>query len=144
VNSIPSQGGSLPDTEEAFYAATYRRLVWIMAVLALVGAPVAWIRYGRWTALTFAVGSLLGVLNFYWLKRAVEAMGGRLPGRFRSVFGVVVRFLLRYVLIAIIAYVILKSTASSLYGFFAGLSLPVGAILIEAAYEMYRALRTGI
>lgn len=143
MNSSNPASGNL-ETEEIFYLRTYRRLVWIMAALALLGVPAVWIRYQGSMAMTFAVGSLLAMLNFHWLKRTVEAMGGRFAGKTRSSWGVVFRFLLRYVLIALIAYVILKSTASSLYGFFAGLSLPVGAILIEAVYETYQALRTGL
>jgi hypothetical protein len=143
VNSFHPPYGTQPETEEAFYTAVYRRLVRIMAALGVILVPVAWLYYGRSMAATFAIGSLVGVLNFHWLKGTVEAMGGRVGSSGRASFGVVVRFVLRYVLIAVIAYVIVKSTAGSLYGFFAGLCLPVGAILIEAAYEIYRALRTG-
>jgi hypothetical protein len=57
---------------------------------------------------------------------------------------VLLRFVLRYVLIAAAAYAIFKSSDMSLYGLCAGLSLPVGAVLIEAAYAMYGALRRGI
>lgn len=144
MNSLdPPSPGPL-DTEEAFYRTTFRRLVWIMAVLGVLLVPAAWIQFGRSMAATFAIGGLVGVLNFYWLKRSIEAMGGRMGSSFGARFGVVARFLLRYVLIAIIAYVIVKSTVSSLNGFFAGLCLPVGAILIEAVFETYRALRTGL
>jgi hypothetical protein len=139
----PSSENSL-ETEEAFYRTTFRRLVWIMAVLGVLLIPGVWVQYGRSMAATFAIGSLVGVLNFYWLKRSIEAMGGRMGSSFGARFGVVARFLLRYLLIAIIAYVIVKSTVSSLYGFFAGLCLPVGAILIEAVFETYRTLRTGL
>jgi hypothetical protein len=50
---------------------------------------------------------------------------------------VVHRFLLRYFLMAIIAFVILTVSRKSLYGLFAGLFLPVAAILCEAVYEGY-------
>ena len=45
------------------------------------------------------------------------------------------RFLLRYVLMALGAYVIFTVSPASLYGLFAGLFLPVAAIACEAAYE---------
>jgi len=57
---------------------------------------------------------------------------------------VMLRFFFRYLLIALAAYVIFNSSAESLYGLFAGLSLPVVAILIEAVLEVYSALRAGI
>ena len=55
--------------------------------------------------------------------------------------GIVARFLLRYVLLGLAAYAILTSFPASLRGLFAGLFLPVGAIVCEAFYELYAALR---
>ena len=52
-------------------------------------------------------------------------------------------FLLRYVLMAIAAYVILTVSPASVYGLFAGLFVPVGAIACEAAYEVYVAVARG-
>jgi len=44
-------------------------------------------------------------------------------------------------LMAIAAFVILTVSRDSLYGFFAGLFLPVAAILCELGYEMYKVIR---
>lgn len=143
----PSSGGAGQfQFDEGFYIQTYRRLVRIMAVLALAGSIATWIWFDRANAIAFFAGSLIALLNFHWLKRTLDAIGERLEatGKKPSSWGVLIRFVLRYVLIAAAAYVILKSTTSSLYGFFGGLSLPVGAILIDAVYETYRALRTGL
>ncbi|HJY88383.1 MAG TPA: ATP synthase subunit I [Candidatus Acidoferrales bacterium] len=142
MDSIPA--GNPLASEEAFYAEVYRRLVRNMAVLAGVGTGAAWTLYHAPMGLSFFAGGLIAMLNFHWLKRTIEAMGGRLPARKRAAWGVVLRFLLRYVLIALAAYVIFRSTTNSLYGFFAGLSLPAVAIVIEALYQTYRALRTGL
>jgi hypothetical protein len=143
VSSSPLDEPPTP-AEEDFFVATYRRLVGIMLALALTLAPAAWIWYGRAMALVFLLGSAIAIVNFHWLRRSLEAMGARLEstGRSPSRAGIVVRFLLRYFLIAIAAYAILKSTASSLNGLFIGLSLPVGAILIETAYQVFGSLRT--
>jgi ATP synthase I chain len=145
LNSSGSHFDSPAEPEETFYVRTYRRLVWMMVALALAGSAGIWIRYGGATALVFLGGGFIAILNFHWLKRTLDAIGEKLQdtGKVPSSWGVVFRFILRYVLIAIAAYVILKSTASNLYGFFAGLVVPVGAILAEAVYETYRALRTG-
>jgi hypothetical protein len=137
-------GDSTSQSEENFFTSTYQRLVAIMLALALVSLPAVWIWYGRTMALVFFLGSAIGLVNFYWLRRSIEAMGARLESTARppSRAGVIVRFLLRYLLIAAAAYAILKSTASSLNGLFLGLSLPVGAILIEAVYQLFAAFRT--
>ena len=128
--------------ENNFYARVYRRLIVLVAALAVAGTVAAAIWYGVIMALSFLAGAAIAALNLHWLKITIEAMGGQLPDKVRSARGVVVRFLLRYLLIAAAAYVIFKSTANTLYGFFAGLSVPVGAILIEAVNETFRALRT--
>jgi hypothetical protein len=54
------------------------------------------------------------------------------------------RFLLRYGVIIIAAYAILNVSERALYGMFVGLFLPVAAILCEATYEVYVALRRGL
>ena len=54
------------------------------------------------------------------------------------------RFLLRYALMGIAAYVIFTVSPASLYGLFAGLFLPVAAIACEAAYEVYVAIVRGL
>jgi ATP synthase I subunit len=128
---------------EHFGQRIYARLVHFMYILAGVTAPVAWIFYGWAFALFFVVGCALAIVNFYWLKRTLEALVDRTvssPGAKPSSAGVIARLLLRYVLIAVAAYVIFNSSAMSAYGLFAGLCLPVGAIMMEAAYQASREL----
>lgn len=144
MSSIDRADGG-PDTAEAFYSRVFRRIVLLMAVLALLLTPAVWIRFHGRTGLSFAAGALIAMLNFYWLALTVRALGARAEasgGRHGSA-GVVARFILRYLLIALAAYVIFESS-DSLYGLFAGLSLPVAAIMMEAVLEIYNALRAGI
>jgi hypothetical protein len=128
-----------------FYRTVYRRLVAMMMVLAVAGLPMIWIRYSAGVTLSFLVGAVIAIVNFHWLRRTIEAMGDQIvsTGTTPSRSGVVLRFMLRYFLIAVAGYVILNSSANNLYGLFVGLSLPVGAIFMEAAYETYKALRAG-
>ena len=116
-----------------------------MTVLLVIGAPVLWARYGGGMALSFIIGGGISLINFYWLKRTLSAMVEvvAVEGKKRSAAGIILRFVLRYLLIAVAVYAIFKSSAMSLIGLCAGLSLPVGAVLIEAAYAMYGALRRG-
>lgn len=134
------------ETAEDSYRSVLRRLFLTMSALALLLTPAIWIRYGPAAALSFLLGGVVAIVNFYWLRRTVEAMGRAFDatGRKPSAALVIARFLLRYVLIAFAAYAILKSYPASLYGLIAGLSLPVGAILIEAVYETSRAIRAGL
>lgn len=131
---------------EAFYSGAYERIGWFMLLLAFVTIPVLWLRYGWGFGGAFAAGCAIGGINFYWLKRTVSALADRATqsGEMQTSRGVVLRFLLRYVLIALSVYVIFHSSAFSVSGLLAGLFLPAGAIACEAAYEAYVAVRRGI
>ncbi len=131
---------------ESFYSGALDRIRRTMMVLAVIFTAAGCWRYGWKVAAGFAVGCLIAYVNFHWLKRVVNAMGERVTGgggRQQSGSGIVLRFLLRYAFIAVGAYVIFKISPASLYGLLAGLFLPVAAILCEAAWEGYMALRRG-
>ena len=117
-----------------------------MAVLAFAVPLFGWLRFGARTGLGLACGCLIACFNFVWLKRGVEGLADRVvgEGKPRSGKGIVARFLLRYVLMGLGAYVILSVSPASLYGLLAGLFLPVAAIACEAAYELYVALARGL
>jgi hypothetical protein len=113
-----------------------------MLVLGAAALITAFIFFGWRIAIGFALGATIAYVNFHWLKKVVAALadltiGTGTPASSRSV---VHRFLLRFFLMAIIAFVILAVSRESLYGLFAGLFLPVAAILCEAGYEAYAAL----
>ena len=131
---------------ETFYAGALDRISHIMIVLAVVLGAAAWWRYGWRVAMGFACGCAVAYLNFHWLKRVVNALADRATeaGQPQSSAGMVLRFLLRYVLMALGAYVIFTVSPASLYGLFAGLFLPVAAIACEAAYEAWVAVARGI
>jgi hypothetical protein len=132
-------------SNESFASGAFRRIQRYMIVLAVLFALAAWIRFGWKIALGFVVGCGISYLNFYSLKRVVNALADKAThtGRGGSGTGVVFRFMLRYFLMAAAAYAILSGSPVSLYGFFAGLFLPVAAIGCEAAYEVYQALAHG-
>ncbi len=110
------------------------RISRFMLVLALALSAASWWHYGWRIGLGFACGSAVAYLNFHWLKRVVSALADRATqsGQPQSSQGVVLRFLLRYVLMGLGAYVIFTVSRASLYGLLAGLFLPVAAIACEA------------
>ncbi len=131
---------------EVFYSGALDRIRRFMIVLATVFTAAAWARSGWRAALGFALGCAVSYVNFYWLKRVVSAMADRITrtGQRESGKGIVARFLLRYLLMALAAYAILTVSPASLYGLLAGLFLPVGAIACEAGYEVYMAVVRGL
>jgi hypothetical protein len=137
--SIEAAGGS-------FYAGALARISRLMVVLACAGALASLIIYGWRIAVGVLLGSFIAYVNFHWMKQVVRALAerstqpqGGQPGK-----GIVLRFLVRYALMAVAGYAIFNASPASLYGLFAGLFLPVAAIACEAAYEAYVALARGL
>lgn len=129
---------------ESFFAGAISRIRRVMIALTLLGTALSWIAWGWPIAVGVLLGCIVSYANFYWLERALSALADRVThdGAKTSSTGTVFRFLLRYVFIGVGAYVIFRSSPASLYGFLGGLSLTVAAILCEAAYESYAALRS--
>jgi hypothetical protein len=111
-----------------------------MVVLGIAGLATAWPYFGWRIGMGFALGAVIACLNFYWLKQIVSAVAERTlqSGIPASSSGIVHRFLLRYFLMAVVGFGILTVSRESLYGFFAGLLVPVAAILCEAVYQTYK------
>jgi len=133
-------------SSEFFYSGALPRIFRFMIVLAIISSLAAWPLYGWRVMLGVASGCAISYLNFQWLKRVLTSLADRLSPTEprRSSKGIVLRFLLRYFLMGLAAYVIFSVSPASLYGLFAGLFLPVAAIACEAAYEAYVALARGL
>ena len=129
-----------------FYSRALDRIRKFMLVLG-VAALITAFAFFRWTiGLGFALGGGISYANFHWLERIVAGLGeiAAREGGSATSRRVVRRFILRYVLMAVIAFVILTVSRESLYGLFAGLFLPVAAMLCEAGYEVYAVLIRGV
>lgn len=126
-----------------FHAHALERINKILLVLGGAALIIAMTMFGWRIGVGFAVGGAVSFLNFYWLKKVVAGVAAAAvrTGPTVSSRRVVQRFLLRYFLMAVAAFVILTVSRDSLYGFFAGLFLPVAAMLCEAGYETYKVVR---
>src|SRR5438477_3335905 len=145
MNHPPRMSETNP-ANEFFYSGALPRISRFMVVLAFFATAAAWPLYGWRGVVSVALGCVISYLNFHWLKRVLTNLADSVsPAEPRpSSKGVVLRFLLRYFLMGLAAYVIFSVSPASLYGLFAGLFLPVAAIVCEAAYEAYVALARGL
>ncbi len=114
----------------------------MLVVSVLLLGPAFW-RYGWVGAIGFAAGRAVSCINFRALQRSVEALADRIVNRQSQEKGgrIVLRFLVRYGLVAAVAYAIFKGSALAFRGFLWGLCLPVAAMMIEAGFEAYVAFR---
>jgi hypothetical protein len=119
-------------------------LRFILILGAVLALCTAW-RFGLISALGFAAGAIIAYLSFRSLNKAVQSLASRIvdskqPNRG---FSLVNGFFLRYVFAGIVAYVIFTSSSQAFRGFLFGLCTPVAAMLMEAGFEAYAAVRRG-
>lgn len=133
------------ESDDQFFSAAYQRIVRALLLLLPSAVIVLWIFFNHRFAIGFFIGGAIAIVNFLSLKKLVLAFADRViqsDGQHRS-SGLVLRFVLRYGLIAGAGYAIFKSSAMSAYGLIAGLTIPAAAVMIEAAYELYGSIRQG-
>ena len=131
---------------EEFYAGALTRVTRVMPVLAVAAVPFLLWRWPWKVAAGFGFGAAVSVYNFWSLRTAVEALAKRITEAESRESGgrIVVLQLLRYAVMGALAYVIFKSSVAALYGFLGGLCLPIAAMICEAGFELYVALRRGL
>jgi hypothetical protein len=131
---------------DIFYSRAVERITQSIVVLGVFGFPLVWIRYGVMSAGGFLLGAAISYLNFHWLTRAVSGLADRIaePHSHEKGTGIIIRFLLRYLLIGLAAYVTFIGWSEAFYGLLIGLCLPVAGMMGEAAFETYVALRRGL
>jgi hypothetical protein len=131
-----------PVPADDFYARTIERMQRVMIVVGIAALVTAQAYFGWRISLGLLFGCIIAYVNFHWLKSVVAGLAELTvqSGTPASGRGIVFRFLVRYFLMAVVGFVILTVSRASLYGFFAGLLIPVAALLCEAAYETYKAV----
>jgi hypothetical protein len=134
-----------PPTSSApeFYNGALSRIRKFLLVGAAVGL-LGSVLFFRWpVSIGFGIGALVSYINHRWLERVISGLGERITtGQSRERGGgIVIRAVLRYAFIAGGAYVIFNVSLTALYGFLAGVCLPIVAIICEAAVEIFVGLR---
>jgi hypothetical protein len=117
--------------DDARLERAVRRMVRLMAVLALAGMLAAfWWRGWKWGA-GFAFGALISWLNFRWLKQLTDALGGKRLRRASAIF-----LALRYLVLGGAAYVILRYSSISFPALLTGLFVSIAAVILEVLFEL--------
>ncbi len=129
--------------DESFYAAAERRIEYFTLAIGAASALVAAVYWSRKAGLGVAAGAALSWLNYRWMKQGIAALarlstaqeGAEKPRVPPSVY---VKFLGRYALLIILAYVILRGFSLPAASFIAGLFAVVAAVLAEMIGQLFR------
>jgi ATP synthase I chain len=129
--------------DESFYAAAERRIEYFTLAIGATGAIVAAISWSRRAALGVAAGAALSWLNYRWMKQGIAALarlstaqeGAEKPRVPSSVY---IKFLGRYALLIVAAYVILRGFSLPAATFIAGLFAVFAAVLVEMIGQLFR------
>ena len=127
---------------ESYYAVAERRIEYVTLAIGAVAAVAAVVFWNVRAGAGLAVGAILGWLNYRWLKQGVGALAGlakaqqgaekvRVP---RSVY---VKFIGRYVLLILVAYVILTRLRVPVESLLAGFGALVIAVLGEIIWQLF-------
>lgn len=125
-----------------FYAAAERRVEWLTAVLGVVGAAFAFVRWGWAWGAGVALGAAITWVNFRWLKLGVGALVNASVAQaadaehFRIPQGVYVKFFGRYALLLVVVYVILSRSLLPVAALIGGLFAAVAAVLVELLWQL--------
>ena len=130
-----------PDAETTFVAGAENRIRRWFVVLAIAGVAAGLIARQWLLSAGFALGAMVAFLSMAHLQRVVYAFTTRASGdAAEPAAATVMRFLMRFAIITLLAYAVFKVSRPAGYGYVASLFLPVAAMSCEAAYEAWFAI----
>jgi hypothetical protein len=111
----------------------------IVAVVALAVVAAAFLAE-RTFMLGLVLGGALALLNYKWLHSSLRAVLAE--GDQKASPGTMIKFVVRWLVIAAIAWAANRTGYFDAVAILAGLMAPAAAVMIEAAYVAYRTMRT--
>jgi hypothetical protein len=116
----------------AFYERAIRRIWRLTFAVILTGTAVWLVRQGWRPGIGFLMGAALSLLNFQGLVMLAQALGGSKNSGLKAAILIV----LRYAIIGVALYVILKLLGFAPLPVLSGLLAPFGAAILEILYEL--------
>jgi len=142
-NSLASEPSPIEDSQSLAFTApeAIERRVWRNSIAIVVIATIAAAFVTDWrVVLGLILGGALALLNYKWLHSSLRAIVA--ASNEKAPPGTMVKFVVRWLVIATIALAANKTGYFDAVAILAGLFVPAGAVMIEAAYVAYKTLRT--
>ena len=113
-----------------------QRLRIITLVLIVIGVVIAFALVGLKMALGVALGGALSLFNERWLRSSTKAMIELASATGNPSVATTSKFIFRFVVIAVVIAVAMKSGSFNLLGIGLGFTTFVGAAMVEAIYQL--------
>ena len=120
-------------TDEALFERAVGRMRTVMLWLSLLGALAAGFLRGWQWGLGFLAGGLASYGNFHWLHRLTASIGATTRGPRKRMLAF---FCLRYLLLGLGGYVIVRIFGLNLVAALLGLFVAAAAVIVEILYEL--------
>jgi hypothetical protein len=129
--------------DDAFYAAAERRIEYFTLAIGAIASIAAGMFWNLKVGAGVAAGAVLSWIDYRWMKQGIGVLarlstaqvGAKEPRVPASVY---LKFLGRYALLIVAAYVILRGFSLPATSFIAGLFAVVAAVLVEMAGQLFR------
>ena len=114
----------------------WRNIFAVIAIAVVIAAITADLRF----MLGLVLGGGLALLNYKWLHSSLRAALG--TGGEKTPPGTIIKFVVRWLVIAAVAWAANKTGFFDPVAILAGLFAPAAAVMLEAAYVAYKTFRT--
>ena len=129
--------------DEEFYRAAERRIEWLIATVGAIATAGTWYIWGGRAAAGVAAGAILSWVNYRWMKQGVDTLARLSTAqagtqRAQVPVSVYLKFLGRYALLIVAAYVILRAFRPPVASLLAGFFSVIAAVLVEMVGQLFR------
>lgn len=114
----------------------FRNIFAVIAIAVVIAALTADLRF----MLGLVLGGALALLNYKWLHSSLRAVLA--TGNEKTPPGTMIKFVVRWLVIAAVAWAANKTGYFDPVAILAGLFAPAVAVMIEAAYVAYKSVTT--
>lgn len=129
--------------DETFYAAAERRIEYFTLAIGALAAAFACIFWSLQAGAGLAAGAALSWINYRWMKQGINRLallstaqaGAEKPRVPSSTY---IKFIGRYALLIVAAYVILRGFSLPAMSFIAGLFAVVAGVIVEMVGQLFR------
>jgi L-asparagine transporter-like permease len=116
---------------------SHRRILWITAIVLIVGVAFSLIYAQRDFTLGLIIGGALAFLNYYWLKVSLKNIFDAMAAAGEKPRFLVMRYFLRYATLGFVVVVVYITNIASLLAVLLGLSSIALAVVVEGLIRIF-------